>query len=375
MAIHIASTEHSVQLAIAPTITQAKIVFERVKWMLAALGVAFTYTVSPHPSLQVASGKGKQAQVLHILDARSGHEAINLRGAGADHILIDEAAFVPESLIAEVAMPMLAANDGRMTLISTPRGRNFFYRLFLRGQNREHGFWSRQSPSNENPRVSAEFLAIQREIISERAYLTEYEAQFIDSQSAVFAADAIDECLVAPIVERGPVYLGVDWARYRDFVGVVAVRGNRLRSEVIRVDRWSGARWSHSVQRVAAIADDVAATAIACDSTGAGDAPTEDLASSVEHRQVVNVQFTSQSKPVLIESLGALIEHVRIRLLPEPALIAELENYEAKLGETGHTHYAAAPGFHDDLVCALALACSQLGHGEGIGIQSRSRIG
>lgn len=343
--------------------------------MLAALGIAFTYTVSPHPSLQIVAGKGKQAKVLHILDARSGHEARNLRGAGADHILIDEAAFVPESLIAEVAMPMLAANDGRMTLISTPRGRNFFYRLFLRGQNNEHGFWSRQSPSIENPRVAAEFLEIQKEIISDRAYLTEYEAQFIDSQTAVFAADAIDECLIAPMVEHGPVYLGVDWARYRDFVGVVAVRGDKLHSEVIRVDRWSGARWSHSVRRVAAIADEVGASVIACDSTGAGDAPTENLASTIKRRPVVNVQFTSQSKPILIESLGALIEHVRIRLSPEPALIAELENYEAKLGATGNTQYSAAPGFHDDLVCALALACSQLGYGEGIGIQSRGRNG
>jgi hypothetical protein len=289
--------------------------------------------------------------------------------------LIDEAAFVPESLITEVAMPMLAANNGRMTLISTPQGRNYFYRMFLRGQAGEHDFWSRQSPSSENPRVGEQFLAIQREIISDRAYKTEYEAEFIDSQTAVFAVDAIDECLVAPRVERGPVYLGVDWARYHDFVGVVAVRGNRLRCEVVRADRWSGVRWSHSVQRVARIAAEVDARVVICDRTGAGDAPTESLATNLENLRVVSVPFTSQSKPAVIENLGALIEHARIRLTSEPALLAELENYEAKVGDTGHTKYSAAPGFNDDLVCALALACTELGHGDGVGIASRERLG
>ncbi len=375
IAIRIASSATSVQLAIAPTLVQAKLVFERVRWMLTALGVSFTVAVSPHPTLKIVEGKGATAQTIHILDARSGHDAQNLRGIGADHVLIDEAAFIPESLITEVAMPMPAANDGRMTLISTPRGRNYFYRMFLRGQAGERGFWSRQSPSIENPRVGEQFLSIQREIISERAYKTEYEAEFIDSQTAVFAMDAIDDCLVSPIVDRGPVYLGVDWARYRDYVGVVAVRGDRSRSEVIHVDRWSGVRWSHSVQRVARIAEEVEASVVVCDRTGAGDHPTENLASDFRDLYVVPFSFSRRSKPELIEFLGALIEHARIRLTSEPALIVELENYEAKVDETGHTKYSAAPGFHDDLVCALALACSALGHGKGIGIRSRERNG
>ncbi|MCH8273325.1 MAG: hypothetical protein IH851_00850 [Armatimonadetes bacterium] len=142
------------QLAIAPTLAQVRIVFERMKWMLATAGVAFTAVTTPHPIIRVHEGGVKKAAIIHVLDARSGHEAKNLRGRGADHVLIDEAAFVPESLITEVAMPMLAASNGRMTLISTPRGRNHFYRFFRMGESKEHGFWSRRSPSIENPLVS-----------------------------------------------------------------------------------------------------------------------------------------------------------------------------------------------------------------------------
>lgn len=373
MAIRIASRARSVQLAIAPTLAQAKIVLERAQWMLAALGILFSATTSPHPTIKVRETRKRDSCVLHVLDARSGLEAKNLRGAGADHVLIDEAAFAPESLITEVAMPMLAASDGRMTLISTPRGRNHFYRLYLRGAAGDKGFWSRQSPSIENPLVSKEYLALQKELLSERAFKTEYEAEFIDSQSAVFAVDAIDECLMAQEVAFGPVYLGVDWARYRDFVAVVAVRGNRMRSEVVRVERWMGARWMHSVERVVAIAKEVGAETIACDNTGAGSMPTEELTRMARGLRIVSVDFTMKSKAAIIEHLGMLIEHGRIRLPSDPALITELENYEAHVGEGGNVKYSAASGFHDDLVCALALACNELGHGGGLGIRSRKR--
>ena len=46
---------------------------------------------------------------------------------------MDEAAYVRDSVIQEVISPMLADRNGQLVMISTPFGKNHFYRAFLRG--------------------------------------------------------------------------------------------------------------------------------------------------------------------------------------------------------------------------------------------------
>ncbi len=83
MARRIVDSDESKQLAIAPTLAQAKIVFNRICSMLTMAGVVFATIQSPHPAIRVHEGGNKKARIIHVLDARSGHEAKNLRGEGA----------------------------------------------------------------------------------------------------------------------------------------------------------------------------------------------------------------------------------------------------------------------------------------------------
>jgi phage FluMu gp28-like protein len=341
--------------------------------MLAVVGVVFSAVHTPHPTIRVYEGGNRRGSVIHVMDARSGHEAKYLRGWGADHVLIDEAAFVPESLITEVAMPMLATTDGRMTLISTPRGRNHFYRFFLMGVRGEKGFWSRQSPSWENPLVSREYLRLQREILTERAFRTEYGAEFLDSVSSVFSSEALDQALRAPEVSSGAVVLGVDWARYRDYTALACVCGTRQRAEVKWVRQWSGARWLESVHRVAELAVEAKASRVVCDTTGVGDAVTEELRGLIPSIAVEGFVFTRRSKVELVEGLAWLLEHGRLRLPSDTSLLRQLEHFEAMQDERG-VRYAGGSGFGDDLVCALALACWGLSSPSPLTILSLPRV-
>lgn len=361
------------QIAIAPTLTQAQIVFERVKTMLAMAGIAFTAVNSPHPTLRVHEEGNKKLRVLHVFDARSGHEARNLRGDGAAHILIDEAAFVPESLITEVAMPMLAASDGRMTLISTPRGRGFFYRFFAMGTRNENGFWSRTAPSWENPLVSQEYIALQKEILSDRVFRTEYGAEFLDSNATVFSSDSIDAALKLPEVQSGRVVVGVDWARYGDYTAAVAVRGTRSRASVVEVKRWSGMRWSELSAAVAEFSKSVDAATVVCDATGVGDPVTEQLRERLPQHLVKGFVFTRSSKAEIVERLVWMLERETLSLPANPELLREIEHFEGATDDSGFTRYQASAGMHDDTVCALAMACSELPFGPGLGILSKNR--
>lgn len=355
IALRVASTKESRQLAVAPTLEQARLVFDRIGWMLTALGVAFTSVLSPHPTHRIYEDGTNKKKIIHVVDARSGNEPRFLRGRGADHILVDEAAFVQESLITEVAMPMLAASGGRMSLVSTPFGRNAFYSYFRLGEEGHPEFWSRRSPSAENPAVDRTYLALQRELLTERAYRTEYEAEFCDSLTTVFPMDALHDALAVEPVRGGAVVMGVDWARYKDYTAFVALRGTRDRAEVIECGRWTHASWSESVRRIVEIAGRCQAGVVCCDATGGGNVVAEQLAGFARNFVVLPFEFTARSKPELIEGLVWALEQRRIRLLASADLMRELEHYEASPSERG-VRYSGSGGFHDDLVCALALA-------------------
>lgn len=111
-------TQH---LILAPTQDQANLLFGKVTDWLERLEIKHDVRLSPHPRVRVGD---------HVVRARSGHVGRSLRGQEATHLIVDEAAYVPESLITEIALPMLATTNGRCTLISTPNGRNHFWRFF-----------------------------------------------------------------------------------------------------------------------------------------------------------------------------------------------------------------------------------------------------
>jgi phage FluMu gp28-like protein len=339
-------------LILAPTLDQAKLLFERTLELLRALEVPdIKVRSTPYPRL-TAGG--------HTVVARSGHLGRSLRGNEATHIVIDEAAFVPEQLVTEVAMPMLATSDGLLTLISTPHGLNHFWRFFDMGRRGEHGIWSRTAPSSESPYVSPRFLEIQRQLISERAYRVEYEACFTESVGRVFRNEAVQRCLVPRLPTTAqPYYVGVDWARYTDYTAVVVLAGHAEEAQLVHVERFNGMTWSEQIARVAQIIESFGASTALCDGTGVGDALNEPLQDRLPSASVRGLVFSRQSKQEIIDHLAMIIDRGALTMEPHPELLRELEHFEAKPSGSG-TRLAASSGYHDDLVIALALAASLL---------------
>ena len=359
-------------LILAPTADQAALVFERAVQLLDQVkkdksdesdesdesdksdknSDKVKLKRNPYPHLRF----GK-----HTVMARSGHLPRALRGHEATHIVVDEAAYLPESLVTEVAMPMLATTDGFLTLVSTPHGKNHFWRFFEMGQRGENGVWSRQAPSGESPYVSESFLEVQRQLLSERAYAVEYEARFMDSAGQVFKTDAVQACLVPALPTlAGPFLVGVDWARYGDYTAIAVLSGDRDEASLASLNRFHGTAWTESVRRVAEIVERFPGARVLCDATSGGDPVLEQLQIALPKVFIEGFTFTSVNKGGLIDNLAWLIERGVIRMTPDPQLLRELEHFEARATESGHTKLAARGGYHDDLVVALALAANQL---------------
>jgi hypothetical protein len=115
-----------------------------------------------------------------------------IRGlAGARLVIVDEAARVPDDLLAAIR-PMLATNAaGALVLLSTPAGkRGAFYELWHNGDPTWHRV---RVPVNECPRISKQFLAEELRDLGPARYSEEYELAFIDSDTAAFPTRLIDQ--------------------------------------------------------------------------------------------------------------------------------------------------------------------------------------
>jgi hypothetical protein len=49
------------------------------------------------------------------------------------------------------------------------------------------------------------------------------------------------------------------------------------------------------------------------------------------------------------------LERSKVRILPDPVLLAELQSFQCERLPSGLIRYSASPGSHDDTVMALAL--------------------
>lgn len=344
------------QMIVAPSYDQARLIFERVIEMLEKEATRrFTVGRQPYPYINLMPGR-----VTARSAARGG---MYLRGHGAHRVVVDEAAYVPESVIYEVINPMLAQTRGDLCLLSTPCGKNHFYRAFLKGQEGHPHYWSLRSPTTDHGLVSAEFIAAQRELMTDRQFRTEYMAEFMDSAEAVFAQQWLD-CAAsldhADSVGLQPISLGVDWARYRDYTAVVVLQGSHEKSRVVATDRFNLIAWSEQVERVVSHATRHAVGRVLCDRTSVGDPLLEQLQARLTHVAVDGIVFTNDSKRALIDRLVLALERERLEIGANQELLRELHHFEHRIGPSGNVTLNAAAGSHDDLVIALTLALAAL---------------
>lgn len=106
----------------------------------------------------------------------------SLRGTGLDGLVVDEFASIryAKSVWEEVLRPALVDKLGWCLFIGTPKGKNAFWELFMRGQRKEDGYESWQFKTEDNPFIDRSELKEAREQTSEAYFRQEYEASFED---------------------------------------------------------------------------------------------------------------------------------------------------------------------------------------------------
>lgn len=278
-----------------------------------------------------------------------------IRGEHFDLVILDEAASMRADAWSEAIEPTLADLDGDAVVIGTPKGRNWFFELWTKGQGDQTGrykSWTAPTRNNPNPRIKA---AADRAKVSLPApkYLQEWEAQFLEGEGLVFRR--VTERAIAPAGVKpyvGQFVAGVDWGRSVDYT-VITVIDIRTRA-VVDIDRFNGIGWELQRGRLVAMILKWSLLTVLAEANSIGQPNIEALQS--EGWPVQGWTATNATKAAMIEQLTLDIENGAITYPNDPVLVGELQSYAMETLPSGLIRYSAPEGLHDDTVISLGLA-------------------
>ena len=119
------------------------------------------------------------------IQMRTGDNPDNLRGAGLDGIVLDEAATMKQDAWDLVLRPALADRQGWALFIGTPQHYNWFYDLYTHAESdADWAAW--QHPTWDNPYIAESEIEAARRDMTEEDFDQEFGASFTAVGGAVF---------------------------------------------------------------------------------------------------------------------------------------------------------------------------------------------
>lgn len=319
-----------------------------------------------------------------------------IRGIGADLLILDEAAFIPRD-IWSAAYPSVADRvkaGAKVIMCSTPWPvsdswfKDWFDRAMLAQDDRLRAWhW----PSSVNPRIGEEEMADMREGMSEDEYAREIEARWTAEQGTWFTTAEIEAAVadyeLMPPARARQLSPYDRWAsaRERKFSAVggidygFAVDANavtlisaledggankRLIHYVSWMEAHHGMEYGPFTDRLVDISKSFDMRLWASETNGCGSAPTQDLRRKLREQQVggwvIPVWTDARRKQAGFSKVKSLMQSGSLVLPRDPALLRELHALDYERSDSGTMRIAARSGFHDDLSMSLMQAVSCL---------------
>jgi hypothetical protein len=177
---------NSLVLLLSPSLRQSQELFRKLKDCFNAVACGALPALVEESALRLEFDNGSRVVSL------PGSEA-TIRGFSAVSLLvIDEASLVEDSLYQSVR-PMLATSNGRLILLSTPRGkRGFFFDTWSTAGDEWH---RTRITATECPRISAHWLENERQTIPDFWFRQEFLCEFVETTDQLFSYADINSSL------------------------------------------------------------------------------------------------------------------------------------------------------------------------------------
>ena len=327
---------------ITPVYSQAKKILEDLYAAIKDSGIIESGNFSSF-SLTLKTG----ARIIF----KSSEREDNLRGNTFDYLFLDEAAYQRKDAWENAILPTALVKGKKVVLFSTPRGRDWFYQMYMMGQDPTFTkYASVRMNQGENPLIDKSEIEAAKRALPDAVFRAEYLGEFIEGESMVFSS--FKKCIATSLLRpQGKVFCGLDLGRKQDYTVATFIdeRGN-----VIELFRQNMSTWESIINNLIVKVKKYNAS-ILVETNSIGDVIYEQIKNRWQNTHPFNT--TAQSKKDIIETLVLAFNNEEIAIPNDDDLIGELETFEMSYNpQTRNVRYAAREPFHDDMVISLALA-------------------
>lgn len=283
-----------------------------------------------------------------------------IRGTTVSGILvIDEAAYIQdvlpngEQFWGNVVMPITKARKPLTVLISTPCGKTgFFYDFYLRAMNKEEGVVQLTRTIYDDSLVSEKDIEDIRKSIPPKAFLQEFECQFLDSSLTFF--EGFENCFEYFNYDTSKEWCGLDIsANGQD--ETILTRINSLNQ--VKVHKITGTL-DVKYQKIAKLLNEIQPVATYMENNGVGTPFINEVKKLVNRKSnIYEWTTTNSSKEEIISQLAVDIANRDIHFHKDDTeLYGQFGTFISKISKTKKLTFGAQEGKKDDMIMATAIA-------------------
>ena len=284
---------------------------------------------------------------------RSAAQEDSLRGETIEYLIVDEAAFIKESVFGEILLPMLNVRGKKCLIISTPKGKNWFFNQYQKGFTGNNNYSSFKFISKDNPYANPVIIDIAKDNLPAVLFEQEYLAEFVDS-TAIFEnlneLCSIDT-LSVPMV-GSTYFMGIDIALKDDYTVINVIDD---KDNVVWFDRFNQCTAPELKERIIKANQLWKPRKLMIEENNQGLPIIHDLKIIHKLTNIVGFKTTAVSKPEIVNNLINAFSSKKINVPNDEIYKSELETFTMSISPTGKPKFEAAAGFHDDIPMSLAI--------------------
>jgi hypothetical protein len=307
----------------------------------------------------------------NIFEFWHGQNPEDLEGEAVYRYLLDEAAKMKQQVY-DSAQTTMTKTRGKLAAKSTPRGKGWFFAKCMEAKAEME--WCLKNgkiptkifitaPTSANKYIPRESIEDARRNLPDRLFRQYYLAEFVDSgdtfpyfRRAIRGPELIFEqdnhLWINQSVLNPQICVGADWGKQDDYT--VFTAWDVTHREMVGFMRFRFIDYVTAVTNLVWFCqhwDDV--LEVQHDKTGIGNVIEDLLAhSDLPYEGIV---FTNREKAKWVNNLMIAFQRNIPRIPNWSEMITELDAYEVTVSEVGNFKYAAAKGFHDDIVSSMLL--------------------
>lgn len=297
--------------------------------------------------------KFNNGSIIRFLGAESSKA---IRGKFFDFVIVDEACFVKDIVWQEAITATLsrarALGYGKVLLTSTPKEKNWFYDYFIK---QEQGYHSIKFTSYESGLHSLEYLEEIRSMTPKAIFDNEYMAEFVDGSKGMFELDRISVLNTTEVKDKVAAVAAVDWGMENDYTVLVMLNKNK---EICFLKRWRKVAWHTLLEEINQLLRTYGNPLCYCETNGIGNMPTDELKRLNGVVRPFNTTQSNKTEMIMKLSKDLLIPSgaSKLKLINEPYLIEEFENFGFKYDNGSMKFGNLKNDVNDDTVMATAIA-------------------